>query len=270
MTKEILAFAQEHVAQGKKVALITVTGTAGSSPASAGQFMAVLADGTSMGTVGGGTTEFKVIKQAVKAMENGLKVFDFSFDHAESGMVCGGSMQGFGNILGSENRLLIFGGGHVGQSLAQLAAKTGFYVTVIEDRAELSAAFSDVEYIICNPKDYEKEIQISDSMYAVICTRGHKTDDEALRFCLTKSLRYIGMIGSLKKVDALFGQLLKEGYDPEKLLKVFAPVGLDIASAVPAEIAVSILAEILLVKNSGSLKHKKKMLSSDINKTVFS
>lgn len=257
MTKDILTFVQEHVARGKKVALITVTGTEGSSPASVGQFMAVLADGASMGTVGGGTTEFKVVEQAVKAMESDQKVFEFSFDHAENGMVCGGSMQGFGNILGSENHLLIFGGGHVGQSLAKLAAATGFYVTVIEDRAELSAAFTDVQFITCRPEDYEKEIQVSGSMYTVICTRGHKTDDEGLRFCLTKPLRYIGMIGSHKKVDALFSQLLKEGYSPERLEEVFAPVGLDIASAVPAEIAVSILSEILLVKNGGSLKHKR-------------
>lgn len=259
MTQKVLAFAQEHVAQGKKVALITVTGTEGSSPASMGQFMAVLADGTSMGTVGGGSTEHEVIKQAVKAIENGLRVFEFSYNHAENGMVCGGVMRGFGNVLGNENHLYIFGGGHVGQSLAPLAAATGFYVTVIEDRPEFAEAFDGVQYLVCTPDNYEKKIQISGEAYAVICTRGHRTDDEALRFCLKKTFRYTGMIGSTKKAGILFGNLQKEGYSQKKLQEVYAPVGLNIASSVPAEIAVSILAEMLLIKNSGSPMHKRKM-----------
>lgn len=257
MTQDILAFAKEHVSQGNKVALITVTSTEGSSPASAGQFMAVLADGSAMGTVGGGATEYRVIQKAVAAMENGDRVFEFSFNHAESGMVCGGAMRGFGNVLGSEDHLLIFGGGHVAQSLAPLAAATGFLVTVIEDRPEFAASFTGVRYIVCKPEAYEEAIKMPSSTYAVICTRGHKTDDEALRFCLHEPFRYIGMIGSAQKVDALFTNLRKEGYSEAKLQEIYAPIGLDIASAVPAEIAVSILAEILLIKNSGSPRHKR-------------
>lgn len=258
MTQKILAFAQEHVAQGEPVALVTVTGTEGSSPASAGQLMAVLADGSTMGTVGGGTTEYEITQRAIHAMANGEVVFEFSIDHAQSGMVCGGSMRGFGNVLGSENRLLIFGGGHVGQRLAALAAATGFFVTVIEDRPELASSFTGVQYIVCEPEDYEKKIRVSGSSYAVICTRGHKTDDEALRYCLAKPFRYIGMIGSAGKVNALFSNLRKEGYREEQLREIYTPIGLDIASAVPAEIAVSILAEILLIKNHGSPAHKRK------------
>ncbi len=259
MTQDILAFAQLHAAQGEKVALVTVTGTQGSSPASAGQFMAVLADGTSMGTVGGGASEHAVVQKAVEAMAGGMKVFEFAFDHAQSGMVCGGSMRGFGNVLGSENHLIVFGGGHVGQSLAPLAAATGFFVTVIEDRPELAASFSGVRYVLAKPEDYEKKIVLSPSTFAVICTRGHRTDGEALRFCLGKPLAYLGMIGSSQKVNTLFENLRREGYGEEQLRKIYTPIGLDIASAIPAEIAVSILAEILLVKNNGSPRHKRMM-----------
>jgi xanthine dehydrogenase accessory factor len=91
----------------------------------------------------------------------------------------------------------------------------------------------------------------------VICTRGHKTDDEALRYCLTKKLNYLGMIGSEKKVAALFDNLRAQGVEQAELNRIYAPVGLDIADALPAEIAVAILAEIVLVKNKGSLRHKK-------------
>ena len=142
MSQETLKFAQEQVAQGRLVALVTVTETSGSSPASVGQLMAVAEDGQAVGTVGGGMTEHLVTRQAVAAIQSGQRFFRFSFDHAENGMVCGGDMQGFGNILGSENHLYLFGGGHVGQSLAKLALLTGFFVTVAEDRPEFEQVFS--------------------------------------------------------------------------------------------------------------------------------
>lgn len=258
MIQDVLSFAQQQVAQGKAVALVTVTQTNGSSPASAGQFMAVLEDGTSAGTVGGGATEHKTISRAAQAIKNGETIFEFCFNHAESGMVCGGGMRGFGNVIGNENHLYLFGGGHVGQSLARIAEATGFFVTVIEDRPELADAFRGVRYEVCQPQDYEKNIAINGKAYAVICTRGHKTDDDALRFCITKPFEYIGMIGSAKKVDAVFERLYQAGYSKEALSKVYTPIGLDIASTIPAEIAVSILAEILLIKNTGSLSHKRK------------
>lgn len=258
MTEDILIFAEEQIRQGQLVALVTVTETRGSSPASTGQLMAVAADGTAMGTVGGGATEFRTIRQAVEAMENGEKVFRFSFDHGENGMVCGGGMSGFGNILGNENHLYLFGGGHIGQSLASLAAQTGFFVTVIEDRPELEKAFSGIRYLVSRPNTYETDITVTGSAYAVICTRGHQTDDDALRYCLQQNFRYIGMIGSSKKVAAVFERLRKAGFDEKLLRKVYTPIGLDIASSIPAEIAVSIMAEILLIKNNGSPNHKRK------------
>lgn len=257
MTQNILAFAHEQVSQGRMVALVTVTETNGSSPASVGQMMAVLGDGSAKGTVGGGTTEYMVIQKATEAIRKGEKVFRFSFDHGESGMMCGGGMSGFGNVLGNENHLYIFGGGHIGQSLAPMAVATGFFVTVLEDRPELGEAFSNIQYAVCRKEDYEKKVLVNGNAYAVICTRGHKTDDDALRFCLSKPFRYIGMIGSSKKVSSIFTRLREAGYDEELLQKVYAPIGLDIASAIPAEIAVSIMAEILLIKNNGAPIHKR-------------
>ena len=264
MIQETLAFAEECLAQGRKVALVTVTETTGSSPASAGQMMAVLADGKTAGTVGGGATELHIKKRALSALNNNERVFEFSLDHAQCGMVCGGSMKGFGNILGEENNLYIFGGGHIAQCLAPLAVSIGFFVTVIEDRSEFAAEFPNVKYVLCNPSNYENEIQLSDSAYAVICTRGHQTDDEALRFCLAKSPKYLGMIGSSKKVEIVLEKLKKDGYPEEKLASIYTPIGLDIAGSVPAEIAVSIMAEILLIKNNGSPDHKRRRAKAKI------
>jgi len=191
----------------------------------------------------------------MKSLKNGEKTFEFSFDHAESGMVCGGSMSGYGNILGDESCLYIFGGGHIAQHLAPLAAATGFFVTVIEDRPEFESQFPNVRYLVCKPENYETEIQFQGQAYIAICTRGHKTDAEALRFCLSKPHKYLGMIGSSKKTNTLFENMRQDGFAGETLKNIYAPIGLDIAHSVPAEIAVSIMAEILLVKNNGSPNH---------------
>ena len=259
MIQDLLTFAQENLVQGKKVALATVTETSGSSPASTGQMMAVLADGSSAGTIGGGASENQVKQIAVNAIKNNDKVFSFSFDHAEFGMVCGGSMKGYGSVLGEENHLFIFGGGHIAQCLAPLAQRTGFFVTVIEDRPEFESEFQGANYFVCKPENYEKELQLQGAAYVVICTRGHKTDDDALRFCLGRPTKYLGMIGSSTKVKTLFERLRKDGYKEETLKNLYTPIGLDIASMIPAEIAVSILAEMLLVKNNGSPGHKSRV-----------
>ena len=257
MTEDVLAFAAEKASEGKKVALVTVTEIDGSSPASPGQMMAVVADGTTAGTIGGGASEHRIVRQALEAIRNGERVFRFSFDHSEDGMICGGGMAGFGNILGSQAGICIFGGGHIAQSLARIAVLTGLTVTVVEDRAEFAAGFENVRYIVCKPEEYTAADPLAASEYAVICTRGHETDGEALRYCLGSHPAYIGMIGSEKKVTALMESLRAEGTAQEELDRVYTPIGLDIADTQPAEIAVAILAEILLVKNKGNLRQKK-------------
>jgi xanthine dehydrogenase accessory factor len=255
--QDVLGFAAQMIAEGKKLALVTVTETKGSSPASPGQMMAVLADGTISGTVGGGASEYHIIQMAREAIKNGESVFSFSFDHAENGMICGGSMAGFGNILGSKLGLCIFGGGHIAQSLAKIAADTGFSVTVVEDRPEYAPYFEKARYIVCKADEYVKLDPAASSDYAVIATRGHQTDSEALNYCLSGNFDYIGMIGSNTKVSALFDSMLAEGVAQATLDSIYAPIGLDIADSSPAEIAVAIIAEILLIKNKGKLRHKK-------------
>ena len=257
MIEGILKFLSQSITEGQKVALVTVTKTSGSSPASPGQMIAVLADGSSVGTIGGGSSEHDIITKAVEAIKNGESVFSHSIDHAVNGMICGGSMEVFGNIIGNHLSLCIFGGGHVAQALAVIAVQTGFYVTVVEDRPEFEPYFNSAKYIVCNPDDYEKIDPAAYADYAVICTRGHSTDYNALRYCLTKDLKYIGMIGSKPKVKEVFSDLRNDGSTEEQLDSIYAPIGLDIADAFPKEIAVAILAEILLIKNKGKLRHMK-------------
>ncbi len=252
----VLDFVKRKTEEGFSVCLVTVTKTNGSSPASIGQMLAVCEDGSNFGTVGGGATEFKIITQAIEAIKNGHKLFNFYYDHSENGMVCGGSMEGFGTIFGNENHIYIFGGGHIAQSFAKVATLTGFTVTVIEDRPEYEKEFTDVNYILATADTFKDKIYLSRNAYAVICTRGHTGDNEALKFCMDKPFKYIGMIGSTKKVTALYSSLNPD-YTQEEIKKVYAPIGLNIASGKPAEIAISIMSEILLIKNGGTPNHKK-------------
>ncbi|MCL2217387.1 MAG: XdhC family protein [Defluviitaleaceae bacterium] len=257
MIQNILDFAAKKTGAGERVAIVTVTATSGSSPASPGQVMAVAADESTAGTVGGGASEYRLIKQAAQAITDGAKIFEFAFDHAEEGMTCGGSLQGFVNILGSQAGIAIFGGGHIAQCLAKIAVLTGFGVSIIEDRPEFSPYFENTRYLVCEPDEYESATVLSGCDYAVVCTRGHRTDADALRYCLTKPLKYLGMIGSSKKSATVLETMRKEGTAPDALSRVFTPIGLNIATEAPAEIAVSILAEILLVKNGGTPAHKR-------------
>lgn len=259
MTKDVLLFAADALDQGQGVALITVAHTHGSSPASPGQIMAVLADGTSTGTVGGGTSEHRLATQAARTLQENGEGFSFSFDHSEDGMVCGGGMEGTVIVLGHGPRLLLFGGGHVAQCIAPLAAGCGFNVSVVEDRPDFESQFENAKYLVCTPDAYAQTLTLTPDTYVVICTRGHHTDDDALHFILSQPHAYLGMIGSRRKVATLFDSLRKEGVPEDTLHSIYTPIGLNVASASPAEIAIAVMAEILLVKNGGSPQHKRDM-----------
>lgn len=263
MIQDIMRFVAEMLDQGQKVALVTLIKKDGSAPGAEGQMMAVLADGSSQGTIGGGTSEHKVIKRCTEAINNQERTFSFSYDLAENGLLCGGSIEGFCNILGLGERLVLFGAGHVSQAIAPLAQSIGFQVFVCDDRADLCNYFSkDTQYLACSEESWADLLPLHPEDYVVICTRGHEHDLSALRYCIDKKLHYLGMIGSKRKVTSIYQALIHEGVSKENLSHVYAPIGINIADGRPSEIAISILAEILAVKNSGQLAHMKLDLST--------
>ncbi|MDR1800723.1 MAG: XdhC/CoxI family protein [Lachnospiraceae bacterium] len=257
MVWDVLEFAAKHTEIGEKVALVSVTKTYGSSPASVGQLMAVLADEEICGTVGGGIQEHELITRAANAIKNGEENFTFSYSLAEKGMVCGGSVEGICIILGISERIVIFGGGHVAQALAPIARMTGFSVTVVEDREEFADAFEGAQYICCPIEKFAENIRLTKEDYVVVSTRGHRFDYQALKFALPFETAYLGMIGSKTKVKEVYEMARADGFSDEQLGRVYAPIGLNIGGQSPAEIALSILSEIQLVKCKGELAHKK-------------
>lgn len=257
MQAEVLQFAAEKIKQGHKVVLLTITNKGKGAPGSVGQMMAVLQDKTTKGTVGGGVTEYQLIERSVKALGEGEKSFHFSFDLSASGMLCGGSIEGYGSVLGLGNRLVLFGAGHVAQSIAPLAVTVGFQVTVVDDREDLSQYFDNVTYIAKRADELKDELLLDQDTFCVIATRGHAQDFDYLTYCLSKQQAYLGMIGSVKKVASLFEKAQQQGFSKERIKEVYAPVGLDISNGTPGEIAIAVMAEILKIKNNGNLKHMK-------------
>lgn len=154
--------------------------------------------------------------------------------------------------LGRVDQLFIFGGGHVGLALSQIFSMLNFHISIFDDRVNLNT-FDDNQY--ANAKkiiDYEnvaKLVPEGVNTYAVVMTTAHKHDEVVVRQLVSKNIKYLGMIGSKKKVKTIFDKLHAEDIDPNLTAKIDAPIGLKIGSETPAEIAVSIAAKIISVKH---------------------
>ncbi|MEZ4553458.1 MAG: XdhC family protein [Dehalococcoidia bacterium] len=152
-------------------------------------------------------------------------------------------------------RLLIVGGGHVGLSIARIGAIVGFSIAVLDDRPEFSnpERFPMAEEVMCGAVDEELDgTRIDETTYIVLVSRGHMQDALALRHTVSRGPAYLGMIGSRRRTATVLQQLRDEGYSDDDLAKVHTPIGLDINAETPEEIALAILAEIVLIRKGGS------------------
>ena len=236
---------------GQPFVLATIVKTAGSSPREAGAKMLVFPDGSISGTIGGGNFEKMVIYDCIGLFESGklnlFKKYRFSQTGPDStGMCCGGEAEVFMELFGKPDRLIIFGGGHIGMALSKIAGDLGFQITIVDDRqATLDQYPPSIETILTDD-DYIQNFPALDSRcYAVIVTRSHKCDKTVLEQTLKYDCAYIGMIGSKTKVAKTKSALQDQGFDKSKLDAVHAPIGLDIGAEGPHEIAVSIAAELI-------------------------
>lgn len=255
MKSNILEKVYEENKRGRDAAIVFIIENQGSTPGEDNSLMAVLSDGSSFGTIGGGEIEADVIRRAVEGFKD-KKSFEFDYNLSKNGklrMACGGNSRGFVKYFKASKRLIIFGAGHVSQKLARIATKTNFEVTVIDDRDEFkdSKDFEGIKEYITDPIDIAiKKINFDeDKTYIVLCTRGHGLDADVLKNILYKDYRYLGMIGSKAKVISVFKDLEEEGFDRAKLNQIYTPIGLDIDNGSVEEIAISIMAEILMIKN---------------------
>jgi xanthine dehydrogenase accessory factor len=217
--------------------------------------MLVFADGRTVGTIGGGCYENEASLKAREVIQSGQQAllhFELNDDFAqENGLICGGQMDVHVDPLEPAPRLYIIGAGHVGWYLARLAGEMDYRVHVIDDREKFASPdrFPGAEQVVVEPlAEWLHRVEIPASAYVVIVTRGHQGDLEAMRALAARDLKYIGLIGSRAKVARIRAALREEGMPIECLDRVHSPIGLDIGAVTPAEIAVSILAELIAVR----------------------
>lgn len=240
------------VSEGKSAAVVTVIGTKGSTPREMGAKMLIREDGKIWGTVGGGCMEAEVWQEAMKAIreEKPRTVhFDMTGKEAEeSGMICGGVMDLYIEPIVPTPRVFIFGGGHISQFVSRISAMVGFQVAVVDDRPQFANKdrFPEAQEVIAEefPLALPK-LKMNKSIYVVIVTRGHAYDQDVLEWAVGTDARYIGMIGSRKKIQTVYKNLEEKGIPREKFQRVHAPIGLNIGGVTPEEIAVSIVAEMI-------------------------
>jgi xanthine dehydrogenase accessory factor len=263
--------------EGRRGALATIINVRGSIPSFESAKMLVRDDGTIVGTIGGGCVEAEVWEAAREAMKT-EKPQTLHFDlnnnpKYDTGLVCGGTLEVFVEPVLAVSTLYIFGAGHVAWSLYKVARLAGFDVVVTDDRESYAnrERFPDARDIYAD--EYERviaQLAPNDASYIVIVTRGHRDDMRVLRWAAETPARYIGMIGSQRKTIAIYKELEKEGIAPEKLARVYAPVGIDIGAITPEEIAVAIVAELIAIRRNSTtpLPHMKSAKAAEILKQL--
>ena len=250
--------------EGRRGAVATIVNVRGSIPSFQTAKMLVRDDGSIVGTIGGGCVEADVWQAAREVMESEkprtLK-FDLNQDPKyDTGLVCGGTLEIFVEPVLPPAVLYVFGAGHVAFTVCQTAARAGFDVIVTDDRSSYATKerFPDAQEVHALEFDEAmQKLDPSESSFIVIVTRGHRDDMRILRWAVQTRARYVGMIGSKRKVIEISKALQAEGIPAHLFDRVHAPIGLDIGAVTPEEIGISVTAELIAIRRhaTGPLPH---------------
>jgi xanthine dehydrogenase accessory factor len=238
-------------------ALCTIVRSVGSTPRHVGSKMLVYPDGHIVGTVGGGEMESRVIAEALDAIRDGKpRNLEYSMADPERGDpgVCGGQLEVFVDPIQPKPTLVVAGAGHVGRAVAHLAHWLGFRVVVTDDRPEFCTSEAVPEgdaYYPVPLAELPGQFDINPWTYIVMTTRGVDIDVKGLPGLLDSPAAYIGVIGSQRRWKMSRDQILERGVPAEKIDRVHSPIGLDLHAETPEEIAVSIIAEIIMLRRGG-------------------
>ncbi|MCK4413343.1 MAG: XdhC family protein [Candidatus Eisenbacteria sp.] len=232
--------------EGRSFVLATVIRATGSTPRVAGTKMLIPSEGQGVGTVGGGVTEREVIDRARRLLRTGgpAEVVEISLADETA---CGGRMAIFLEPHLAEKQLVLFGAGHVGRAVAKLLADLGWDVTVIDPRAE---RLDDPDFARCRTRAEEYvaaagALPFSPDLFVLVMTPDHQWDAQVAAACLEHPWRWLGVLGSARKAGQIRRHLAERGFSPEAIARLRIPVGVEIGSETPAEIAVSIAGELI-------------------------
>ena len=263
----------QRLAQGESLVLVSVEASSGSTPRGEGAMMLVSAQGRIAGTIGGGAVEYRseqIAREALAAGRSRVERFQLRPNEVQDlGMICGGDVEvSFRYLAGGDEaaiawareeearltpsgRVYIFGGGHVAQALVPALAAVDFRCVVLEDREDFCRPelFPGVEETrLIQNGDPAAYAGITAEDYVAVMTRGHKDDLTVQAQALKTPAKYIGVIGSRKKTAAVFAKLRDMGYTDADLQRITTPIGLSIKAETPAEIAVSIAAQLIQLR----------------------
>lgn len=242
---------------GQKCALATIVQVNGSIPSYESAKLLVREDGSMIGTIGGGCVEAEVwnaAREVIGTERPRHMKFSLGQDAAyDNGLICGGQLEVFVEPLVPQPKAYIFGAGHISKSLCKVASVAGFAVTVADNREQYAnrERFPEAEDVFAEEyEDLFPRLQIRDTSYLIIVTRGHRDDMRVLRWAIETPARYIAMIGSKRKVLGVMKELEKEGINASGLERLFAPMGFEIGAITPEEIAISVVAEMIAARRN--------------------
>ncbi len=231
-------------AGGPAVALATVT-AAGDGAGTLGARLFIREDGSTEGTLGSPDLDCEAVKKARELMVHGKNEFVTMRDGPEF----------FVEAYTTPPQMVLCGGGHVSKAIAPLASTLGFRVFVTDDREEFanSDRFPEADIIVAeNPETALPQLPINPNTFVIIATRGHRYDNVALEAAALTPAKYVGLLGSKRKTILIYEDLIRTGLPIERIREIRSPVGLDVRGRTPEEIAVSIMAEVLMFRLGGT------------------
>jgi xanthine dehydrogenase accessory factor len=260
--KSLFKIIEEVKAKGENSALCIIVSTSGSTPLKTGSKMLVTENGEIFGTIGGGNLEKIVIENATTLIQ---KQESALFNHnlvQQHGMCCGGTVSIYIEFIMRPDKLYIFGSGHVGRALAKLASDLPFEVFVVDERKkELDQMkVTDVNKVPLAYNEILPHLPFNPNVYIAVMTYDHQIDREILAYCMKKEFAYLGMIGSKRKVEITKKMFLStQLFSEREFAEIDTPMGININAESPEEIAISIMAKLIEVKNNkhNTIKNKK-------------
>lgn len=250
---QVVVAAARELEAGRPVALAFVTDAGGSTPRAPGAHLAVFADGSQVGTIGGGEIEHRVVALAQRCLrDRTCATFDAST--LELGMCCGGRMRVHIEPVFPALPFVVYGAGHVARAVVPMLTSLDFEVTVVDDRDELNTGerFPGVQRVVGDARQHAALLGSDRNRHVLVVTHDHALDEDLCRTLLPLQNAWVGMIGSRAKVARFRTRLAASGLSVDVLDRLCAPVGLDLGAETPAEIAVSIVAELTWRRRGGS------------------
>lgn len=239
-----------HAEYGPSVALATIIDQKGSTPQGAGNKMLIHLDGSTVGTIGGGALEYKVIQMSIQAIQNNTNIHTKLNLTYDLGMCCGGIVEVFIEIIHPIDQLVIYGAGHVGKALARIALTLDYKVTLIDSRPDFTEPIDGISMFEAHPLDILHSLPFGSRCDHFITTHEHTLDQDILLALSSKQIRYLGMIGSHTKKTKFQMRFAAGSFDTSVFSRLHTPAGVPIKAKTPTEIAISIAADLIQTRHS--------------------